>query len=216
MILEYKSYKKQNLTPPSQLVAMFHGYGSNQNDLITLAPELSIYIPDALFISFNAPFSFEGDLNASGRQWFSLLDRSREAIASGLQNVEKIVATSINNLLLEHNLTQKELCLLGFSQGTMLSLHMAASQIIDPHLILGYSGRIIPNHYPNYTGTNKIFLLHGSEDSIITTKEMLQSEEFLQKRGFNVQHHISRHLAHGIDHEGINQGGQFLKENFRK
>lgn len=215
-MLEYKQYIKNKDSDIKQLVAMFHGYGSNQDDLITLAPELSTYLPNTLFVSFNAPFPFEGSVGINGRQWFSLLDRSRKSLLSGLKTVKDEVIESVKTLLSLHNLTEKQLCFLGFSQGTMLSLYLTISGEITPHLVLGYSGRIIADNYPKFNNSTKIILIHGQEDEVITVQEMLETKDILIKRGFNVESYISRYLAHGIDAEGIRKGGTFLKHNFLK
>ena len=215
-MLEYNQYIKNHNTPAKQLVVMLHGYGSNKDDLINLAPELSNYVPNALFISPGAPFQMEGMMHPQHRQWFSLNDRSKDALLREMKTVEEIIADFISEKLREHHLTDDDLCLLGFSQGTMLSLYLALENVVKPKIILGYSGRTIHNEWKcgKEEKKTKVMLIHGQEDDIITTKEMEITDKILQTYGFKTKTHISRYLAHGIDIDGINLGGDFLRNNF--
>jgi phospholipase/carboxylesterase len=215
-MLEYRQYIKNNDGQPKQLIVMLHGYGSNKDDLITLAPELSEYVPNALFISPGAPFQMEGMLGNGYRQWFSLLDRSKEALLKEMKSVEKIIVDFISEQLKIHNLTEENLCLLGFSQGTMLSLYLALEGVIKPKVILGYSGQTMHHNWKcgKEEKKTKIMLIHGQEDDVIPVEGMVMTNKILQMYGFQTKTHISRYLAHGIDLDGINLGGDFLQDNF--
>ncbi|WPX97163.1 Alpha/beta hydrolase [Candidatus Bandiella woodruffii] len=215
-MLEYTKYIRNSKEPPKQLVVMLHGYGSNKNDLITLAPELSEYAPSALFISPGAPFQMEGYMREDCRQWFSLNDRSKEALLKEMATVEKIILNFISEQLKEHDLNEDNLCLLGFSQGTMLSLYLVLEGLIKPKIVLGYSGRTMQNNWKcqGNPKSTKIMLIHGKEDAIIPIEDMKTTDQILQKHGFQTQTHSIRYLAHGIDKDGINFGGIFLRDNF--
>jgi phospholipase/carboxylesterase len=217
-MLEYEKYIKDKFADPKQLVVMLHGYGSNKEDLITLAPELSKYLPHALFISPNAPFEFEGLIRQEYRQWFSLLDRSDESIITGLESVNTVIVQFILDKLKENNLTEEDLCLLGFSQGTMLSLYLALESLIKPRLILGYSGKIKKHPWKcgNDKKTTHIMLIHGYEDDIIPVATMKETKEVMVSHGFPTYTYVSKHLAHGIDSDGIYKGGDFMHSNFSK
>ncbi|MFQ3307629.1 MAG: phospholipase/carboxylesterase [Candidatus Midichloriaceae bacterium] len=214
-MLEYKEYIDSSVKKVKRILFMFHGYGSNMEDLINLSPELSTYIPDTLFISPNAPNKFEGNIGDNYRQWFSLSNRSKDYLLDGLESVENIVCEFIKTQLKKHELDQDNLCLLGFSQGTMLILHLVLKGLIHPKTLLGYSGCTIENDwdYRDNNKTTNIMLIHGIEDDVVNVKEMERSAVLLIKNGFKVETHISRYLAHGIDADGIKQGGSFLKTN---
>ena len=88
--------------------------------------------------------------------------------------------------------------------------------LVKPKLVIGYSGRLFGNNWQCKEGDKKtkVMLIHGKEDDIVPVEDMLSTVEELKKYGFDTNHFISRHLAHGIDDEGINLGGNFLKNNF--
>ena len=215
-MLEYTKYAKNPNIAPSKLVVMLHGYGSNKDDLITLSPELSNFLPGALFVSPDAPFCFEGMPNSEAKQWFSLLDRSKNALIDEMKMAENYIVDFISAQLNKYNLSEDDLCLLGFSQGTMLSLYLIMQSLVTPKLVVGYSGRLFGNNWKcgNKHKKTKVMLIHGKEDDIVTVEDMLSTTEELKKYGFDTNHFISRHLAHGIDDDGINLGGKFLKDNF--
>lgn len=223
-MLEYTKYIKNAEEPPKQLVIMLHGYGSNKDDLINLAPELSHTLPNALFISPSAPFQLEGNIpfqwegmaQEGRRQWFSLLDKSDEALLREMKKVEMILLSFILKQLEENKLCEDNLCLLGFSQGTMLSLYLVLERLISPKLLLGYSGLAIDNAWK--CGVNKkkteVMLIYGQEDNIVPIAYMRTTRRILLKCGFQTQTYVSRYLGHGIDVAGIRQGEVFLNDNF--
>ena len=215
-MLKYTKYIKNSKETAKQLVIMLHGYGSNKDDLINLAPELSSVLPNALFISPNAPFQWEGMLEENHRQWFSLLDRSDKALLREIKKVEAIISGFILKQLEENNLSEDNLCLFGFSQGTMLSLYLILAGLIKPKLLLGYSGLAIKNSWKCGTDkkNTKVMLFYGQEDDIIPIKYMEITKKILLKYNFPTQVHVSRYLGHEIDTTGIKQGKAFLKDNF--
>ena len=155
-------------------------------------------------------------LNSEAKQWFSLLDRSKNALINEIKMVENYIVDFILAQLNKYNLSEDDLCLLGFSQGTMLSLYLIMQSLISPKLVIGYSGRLFGSDWKcgNEHKKTKIMLIHGKEDDIVTVEDMLSTTEELKRHGFDTNHFISRHLAHGIDDDGINLGGKFLIDNF--
>lgn len=214
-ILDYEKYTKNNNTP-QQIVIMLHGYGANKNDLISLAPDLASLLPSAIFIAPSAPFPFEGMIDGASRQWFSLFDRSDSKLIIEMSKVEKYIVPFISQQLNKYNLSEDSLCLLGFSQGTMLSLYLIMQSLVKPKLFIGYSGKIARNNWrcSNKKQKTKVMLIHGKEDNIITTADMLLSVRELKRYGFSTNYFISNHLAHGIDKEGVHLAARFLKSNF--
>src|ERR1051325_5070120 len=121
-----------------QLVVFLHGYGSNGDDLISLAPYWADLIPDAEFVSPNAPFPCE--LNPfGGFQWFGLEDRNPAVILSGTQAAAAILDAYLDEALKSRGLDESKLALVGFSQGTMMSLHVGPRRSVPPAAIVGYS-----------------------------------------------------------------------------
>ncbi|RST69795.1 alpha/beta hydrolase [Candidatus Aquarickettsia rohweri] len=214
-MLEYSQYYNYE-GKPKKLIVMLHGYGSNKDDLINLAPELSKFMPSALFVSPNAPFDFEGMPRSDAKQWFSLVDRSKKTLMNEIKVAEKYIIKFILEQLKKYNLIESDLCLLGFSQGTMLALYLIMQTLLKPKLIIGYSGRLFENEWncDFFDKITKILLIHGEEDEVVPVEDMLSAVEMLKKYKFQVTNHISRYLAHGIDNDGIRIGGNFLENNF--
>src|SRR5215210_980688 len=108
--------------PPKQLVILLHGYGSNGNDLISLAPYWHQAVPDALFLAPNAPEQIPG--MAGAYQWWDLSTRDRASRAAGAARAGPVLDAYIDQQLERYGLTEDELVLVGFSQGTMMALHV--------------------------------------------------------------------------------------------
>src|SRR6185369_2401799 len=102
---------------PRHLVVLLHGFGSDGNDLIGLAPHWAAVLPDTEFVSPNAPFPCE--MGPFGHQWFSFGDRAPEAILAGTRAAANILDAFLDEALAARGLTDRELALVGFSQGTM-------------------------------------------------------------------------------------------------
>ena len=72
---------------PKQLVIFVHGYGASGNDLIALAENIAEVLPDAAFLSPDAPTQCE--MSPFGYQWFSLRSWTEEFITSGVERAER-------------------------------------------------------------------------------------------------------------------------------
>src|SRR5215510_13032019 len=120
---------------PKQLVVLLHGYGSNGDDLIGLAPFFAQALPDAEFLSPNAPFPCE--MSPFGFQWFSLEDRSPEMKLGGTRLAAQILDQFLDAELARRDLKDPDLALVGFSQGTMMSLHVGPRR---PNAMAGILG----------------------------------------------------------------------------
>ena len=201
-----------------QLVIMLHGVGSNGRDLITLAPILAKYLPDTAFISPDAPFSC--DMVPPGYpdsyQWFSLQNRDPAVMLSGLQTVLPLVEAFIGQHLKRYDLPPDRLALLGFSQGTMTSLHVAPRLKDRIAGVLGYSGALIWDESTpkGALHTMPVHLIHGEADNVVPVQARAMAQNTLKLHGFTVTGHTTPGLGHSIDQAGIESGGAFLKGIF--
>ncbi len=197
-----------------QLVIMLHGVGSNGQDLISLAPLLSQNLPKAMFISPDAPFPCDmvppGYPNAY--QWFSLQDRNPKVMLKGVEQVFPIVEEFIERKLRSYNITPEKLALLGFSQGTMTSLHIAPRLKSRIAGVLGYSGALLWDFSQDIEKFQKmpIHLIHGEDDDVVPVQARAQAEGILKEHGYEVSGHTTAGLAHSIDQKGIDSGAEFL------
>lgn len=195
---------------PESMVILLHGLGSNGQDLISLAPFFAKDLPNTIFISPDAPFAC--DMVPPGYpdsyQWFSLQDRDPHKILQGVESAAPILQGFIEQQLQKYNVAPGKLVLCGFSQGTMMSLHVALRYPERLAGVLGYSGAL--NAEP---GPQKIpvHLIHGEADDVVPVDAYNHAREILQQNGFEVTGHTTPGLAHSIDEKGIESGTAFLK-----
>jgi phospholipase/carboxylesterase len=206
-----KSTKSGNKA--EQLVVFIHGLGADGNDLISLAPIFAKALPDAHFVSPNAPF--DCDMAPMGYQWFSLQNRTEEAIYSGIQKAVPILSEFIDDQLEKHSLTHSDLILIGFSQGTMMALHIAPRFNEQCKAVIGFSGALIsPKTLANeYKTKPPILLIHGDGDEIVPPEALEQAKNVLETLNFNTEEHLIAGLGHGIDESGINYSLVFLNNS---
>ena len=147
------------------LVVLLHGWGADGDDLIGLAPYWGELLPGAAFVSPHAPFPCEMGF---GRQWFSIADRTSEVILAGVRLAAPMIDAFIDEQLAAHGLTPDNLALVGFSQGTMMALHVAARRDAPVAALVGYSGRLISAGLLEAEAISQppICLIHGEHDAI--------------------------------------------------
>ncbi|MGY8990009.1 MAG: alpha/beta hydrolase [Rhodospirillales bacterium] len=199
---------------PKQIVMFLHGVGADGNDLIGLAPHYQQVLPDALFLSPDAPFPY--DMAPYGRQWFGLQDRSEPARLEGTQSTAPILDHFITTTLAEHGLSDDKLALIGFSQGTMMSLYVGLRREKPLAGIIAQSGILIgPELLPTEIKSRPpVLLIHGDVDAVVPFAYMGKAEEALKENKVEVSAHARPGLGHGIDPEGISLGQQFLAKIF--
>lgn len=197
---------------PRSLVIALHGYGSNGEDLIGLAPRWAEMLPDTLFIAPNAPQQCPGA--PGGYQWWPLTSLTPDARAAGVPQSAPVLNAFIDALLKRYGLTEDRLALVGFSQGTMMALHVGPRRKRALAGIVGYSGMLAdPLALATEVQTSPpVLLIHGDADGVIPVIAMSQANSALQALGFETSTHISRELGHGVDEAGIRLGAQFLSK----
>ena len=193
-----------------------HGLGADGNDLFSLADELAEYLPDAAFISPNAPEPC--DMAPFGYQWFSLRDWSEASMFEGTCRAAPIVDYFIESQKKVLALEDKDVALLGFSQGTMTSLHTALRRPQALAGVVGFSGALVA---PQKLATElrskpPICLIHGMVDTVVPYAAMGMAEGALRAAGVSVEAHARPMLPHGIDPEGIRIAGEFLRRAFTR
>lgn len=198
--------------PPKQIIVLLHGLGADGNDLFGLVPYFQEALPEAYFISPDAPFAC--DMAPYGKQWFSLQDRSETALVKGVESASHILNQFIDQLLTKFNLPDQQLALIGFSQGAMLSLYASLRRTKPLMGVLSYSGALIGAQLLTKELVSKlpICLLHGKQDHIVPFEAFEEALAILQKHKIEVHGYSSDDLAHGIDPAGVEIGVRFLKE----
>jgi phospholipase/carboxylesterase len=196
---------------PRRLVILLHGLGADGNDLIGLAPYWARLLPDAEFVSPNAPFPC--DMAPYGYQWFSSQDRSPEAVLGGVRAAAPILDAFIDEALEQRGLGSGDLALVGFSQGTMMSLFVGLRRVEPVAGIVGFSGRLLAPELlaSELRSRPPILLAHGTEDPLVPYSSLAAAETMLKAAGVPVETVTSVGIGHSIDDQGLRRGGQFLK-----
>lgn len=195
---------------PDALVVLLHGLGADGNDLIGLAPEWAALLPNAAFVSPHAPFPC--DMAPFGRQWFSLQERTASAILAGIQIAQPILDAFLDRQLAKFGLPDSRLALVGFSQGSMMSLHVAPRRAEPIAGVAAFSGRLIMPEKLEAEAVSKppVLLVHGDMDDVVPPESLDDARAALGGAGFSVRWHVSRGIGHGIAPDGLQVAAQFL------
>lgn len=198
-----------------QLVILLHGWGADGPNLIDLGDALSPVLPDALFVAPNAPFPCEA--NPYGYQWFSLIDRQPQHMFAGVAQAADIVNHFVDHALEDLHLDNSKLAFIGFSQGTMVALHVAMRRAPAIAGVVGFSGSLIgPDQLAKeITARPPVCLIHGEADDVVPFKSMGMATESLKNHGVSVESHPRPYLGHSIDMDGLKAAGDFLGKCFR-
>jgi phospholipase/carboxylesterase len=197
---------------PRRLVILLHGLGADGNDLIGLQQYWGRLLPDAEFVSPNAPFPC--DMAGYGHQWFSVQDRTPAAMLAGVRAAAPILDAYIDEELQKRGLTESDAALVGFSQGTMMSLFVGLRRERPLAGILGYSGRLIGPELlaGELRSRPPVLLVHGTEDPLVPFASMAAAETALKAAGVPVETLACPGIEHSIDPEGLQRGGLFLRQ----
>jgi len=200
--------------PARQLVVLCHGVGADGADLIGLAPYFSKVLPDAEFVAPNAPYAY--DMAPFGFQWFSIQGATPETRLAGVLAAAPILDQFIDRQLAQHELDESKLALVGFSQGTMMSLHVGLRRANQLAGIAGYSGALVGEHLlaDEIKSRPPLLLVHGADDDVVAPDSLGHAVEHLTGAGLSVKHEMRSGLGHGLDDRGIMLGMDFLSTAF--
>ncbi len=195
-----------------KLVIFLHGYGSNGDDLIGLAPLMRDGLPDVHFLSPNAPAPC--GMGGWGFEWFPLIDRSQAVMKAGAESAAPILDAYIDAQRERFGLQDSDIALVGFSQGTMMSLHVALRRKQALAGVVGFSGAMVGGN-EGVTSRPPVCLIHGDADDVVPFQAMAHAAHQLAGAGVQVETHARPGLPHGIDPEGIETAVTFLQRVFK-
>jgi phospholipase/carboxylesterase len=202
-----------------QLVVFLHGYGADGNDLIDIGRAWQGLLPDAAFVSPHAPRPC-GQAPV-GREWFALTFRDPSERWIGVQAAAPMLNSFLDTELQRRQLPPSALALVGFSQGTMMALHVGLRRGAPPAAIVGYSGMLVvpedvepDNFAAEIRSKPPVLLIHGDRDELIPVQALFHAAQGLASLDIPAEWHISSGIGHGIDQEGLRQGGEFLARHF--
>ncbi|MET3928033.1 dienelactone hydrolase family protein [Devosia sp. 2618] len=197
---------------PKQAVVLLHGYGSDGNDLIGLAPHWQGLLPDAVFISPNAPEQCRQ--MASGYQWFDIAFEG-DRLASrqiGVVNARPVLVEFLNDLWSQSGITPDNTILVGFSQGAMMALHVGLSLETPLMGIIAFSGAFVPPEGFGETlmAKSPVCLVHGDMDGVVDPELSADADVALRLAGYDVSYHVSPGVGHGIAPDGLAFASEFI------
>jgi phospholipase/carboxylesterase len=204
------------LQMPVPAVVFLHGYGANGADLLGLADPLADHLPDTLFVAPDAPENCAG--SPFGYQWFPIpwIDGSSEEESSrGMQQAVEDLNAFLDALMVDEDLLPEQVCLFGFSQGTMMSLHVAPRREDPVAGIVAFSGRLLEPELlaDEVQSRMPILLVHGDQDDVVPVQSLPQAAEALQNAGFSdVYAHVMKGTAHGIAPDGLSVAMAFIRD----
>lgn len=200
----------------TSMVIFVHGYGADGADLLGLADPLAPHLPDTVFFAPDAPDPCPG--NPFGKQWFPIprMDGSTEAEAlAGLTRSAADLDAFIDERLAAEGLTPDRLVLVGFSQGSMMSLHVAPRRAAPIAGIVAFSGRLLAPERLEAEATARppVLLIHGDQDPVVDFAEMGLAGDALVSAGFETFGHVMKGTAHGIAPDGLQVALAFLRQH---
>ncbi|MEP3846332.1 MAG: alpha/beta fold hydrolase [Paracoccaceae bacterium] len=198
------------------IVVFVHGYGANGADLLGLADPLAEHLPDTLFVAPDAPEQIPG--YPGGYQWFPIpwIDgSSEEESARGMAAASDDLNAFLDALMVDEDVLPEQVVLFGFSQGTMMSLHIAPRREDAVAGVVGFSGRLLnPELLADEVQVRPpILLVHGDQDDVVPPQSLPQAAEALQEAGWqDVFAHVMKGTAHGIAPDGLSVALAFMRD----
>lgn len=197
-------------------VVFLHGYGANGADLLGLADPLSEHMPDTLFLSPDAPEDCAG--SPMGFQWFPIpwIDGSSEEEASvGMRHAASDLNAFLDGVMVDEDLLPEQVMVFGFSQGTMMALHVLPRREDAVAGIVAFSGRLMePDSLADETICRPpVLLLHGDQDEVVPPQSLRLAAEALQEAGWKeVFAHVMKGTGHGIAPDGLQVALAFMRD----
>jgi len=188
------------------VVVLLHGVGSNARDLMPLAEAWRDALPGVGFVSLDGSEPFDGGFG--GRQWYSLSDIDQ---ANGAERVARAAATfgaRLDEELAHWRLDYGALALVGFSQGSIMSLYYAATRPEGAAAIVAYAGRLVTPVVAR-SGT-PLTLVHGVNDDVIPVLELERAASAFSDAGYPVDAYALPGVGHTISADGALLGRDAL------
>lgn len=206
--------RKQALSGQAKsLVVFVHGYGANGADLLGLADVLAPHLPDTAFVAPDAAERIPGA--PFGLQWFAIPRFDGASLAeaeAGLRRSTEDLNDFIDQRLAYENLGPDAVALVGFSQGAMLSLHLAPRRTPAVASVVAISGQLLqPERLAAETVSRPpVLVMHGDEDEVVPFPEMTAACNALFEAAFATYGHVMEGSGHGIAQDGLATALAFL------
>lgn len=198
MNLQYLVQEPKVKHDKNPLLLLLHGYGSNEEDLFSFAPELP---DDSYVISVRAPY----DLQPYGHAWYAIhFDADENKFSDNVQAKQsvEIIASFIDEIVKQYPIDAKNVTLIGFSQGAILSYATALTYPEKVAKVVALSGYFNQEILPEVIDTKaishlKFFVSHGSVDQVIPVDWARKAKPALENLGLEVEYQ-EYPIGHGV------------------
>ena len=179
-------------------IILLHGYGGDGKDISMLSLNWKRHLPNTVFV---CPNGHEKCLiNPSGFQWFDLSKDDPKYILKESIKAENKLIKFIDEIKDEFNLENKKICLVGFSQGSMMSINLGLTSKQEYNCVIGFSGKIINQEdlrLRKKISTNTL-LIHGDSDQVVSPNFLLEAKDFFIRNNVPIETHLIKNCDHHI------------------
>ena len=196
-------------------VILLHGYGGDGKDISMLALNWKRFLPKTIFFCPNG--HEKCSINPSGYQWFDLTRDDSEYILEQSKKAEIKLKQFIEDVKDKYSLKNSEICLSGFSQGSMMSINLGLTSKENYSCVVGFSGKIINQEdlIKRKTSSTKMLLLHGDKDEVVLPTFLLEAKDFLIRNNIEIETKMIKNCEHHISVEASSAALKYIKRNFQ-
>ena len=194
-------------------IILLHGYGGDSNDISSITLNWKRFLPETIFL---CPDGHERcTINPNGFQWFGLDNDDPAYVLEESIKAENKLNFFINEIKSEYKLNNSEICISGFSQGSMMSINLGLSAEEKFNCIVGFSGKIIDkeNISKRIKSKTKMLLIHGDQDIVVPPSSLLEAQDFLIRHKINVETKMIKNCGHNIPIEASSIALNYIKKN---
>ena len=195
-------------------IILLHGYGGDGKDISILSLNWKRYLPNTIFLCPNGPEKCF--VNPSGFQWFDLNKDDPQYILNESKKAEEKLKQYINEIKIEFNLNNNQICLSGFSQGCMMSINVGLVNEDPFNCIVGFSGKIIDQDdlKKRKKNSTELLLIHGDQDEIVSPSFLLEAKDFFIRNNIEIETHLVKDCGHNIPIEASSLALNYILKKF--
>jgi len=194
-------------------IVLLHGYGGDADDISAMTLNWKRFLPNTIFICPNGHEICP--VNPSGFQWFGLENDDPKYILEESIKAENKLNFFINEIKSEYNLNNSDICISGFSQGSMMSINLGLTAKENFNCIVGFSGKLInkENISKRIKSKTKMLLIHGDQDVVVPPNHLLEAKDFLIRHKVNIETKMIKNCGHNIPIEASSIALNYIKKN---
>lgn len=194
------------------LVVFLHGYGSSGADLMTFADYWQSSMPNIAFVAPDGPTPAKD----GGFQWIGKRPAGDPKLYDDAVDAAPQLHAFLDAELARANLDASRLALVGFSQGTVMALHLGLRRAVAPAALLGYAGGLVgaDRLVTEMTSRPPVMLVHGEQDELAPLYGMMASVKAMTEAGIVCQGVPLPDLGHAVNADALIYGARFLLSAF--